>query len=129
MTKYISTMTEEEIAAWMRAPGAAAARPATAGNGKSLLEEIESRPRAPRPAPPPRPAQPYRPARRSVPAPPPRPDPATAPIAPYTQDLPPCRFCGEPSTVEDRCSRHDELWQRLSGKQAADLQAIADRAP
>jgi hypothetical protein len=127
VTKYISTMTEEEIAAWMRAPGAAAAA------GKVGLASAPPRPKpaGPRRPPPPRPAI-------GGPMPPgpsvleePNPGlvlPAAAPShIPETAKNPetPCRFCGEPSTVEDRCARHDALWQRLSGKQAADLQRIA----
>lgn len=155
MTKYVSTMSPEEIERWMRAPGAAAA----GKQGRALLDEIESLPKTRAPRPPKtklcacgatiratstqcrtcaaevRRKAPFTPA-TELPAdfvvsqqvePPGGLAPDHKPLTVELQT--PCRFCGAPAVVEDRCQRHDELWQRLHGKPATELQAIAERRP
>lgn len=144
MTKYINTMTPEEIEAWSRAPGAGAAAP-------TVLAEQEAKASV----------QAARATRKAAPKPPRRcfdcgalvsqralrcPDcslkarttgvrPIVLLVVPSSHipetakdALPPCRFCGEPSTTEDRCARHDALWRRLKGLPAADLEALAGDA-
>jgi hypothetical protein len=137
MTKYINTMTPEEIEAWARAPGHHFSGPKT-----TVLATVEataarraSRERKRAEPKPPRTCvdcntavsqHALRCASCSLKA---RTATGRTPVVLVflTHLVTPCRFCGEPSTTEDRCAHHDALWRRLKGLPPADLEALAER--